>query len=43
MIKDKFPANAGVYTFSVGIGILVLGFMLTFFVNDEPFHRKHAE
>jgi len=43
VIKDKFPKNAAFYSFAVGIGILTFGLLLTFLVNDKPFHRKHAE
>ncbi len=43
VIKDKFPGKAAFYSFAVGIGILTFGLLLTFLVNDKPFHRKHAE
>jgi OFA family oxalate/formate antiporter-like MFS transporter len=41
-IKDRWPDNAGVYTFSTGAGILLFGLVLTFFVNDAPFRKSTA-
>jgi OFA family oxalate/formate antiporter-like MFS transporter len=38
-IKDAWPDKAGVYTFSVGVVILLAGFVLTLFVNDTPFQK----
>ncbi len=40
LIKDKAPDKASLYTFSVGAVILLGGLLLTFLVNDKPFHKK---
>ena len=41
-IKDRFPAQAPLYTFSLCAAILALGFLLTFWIHDKPFHKQDA-
>jgi OFA family oxalate/formate antiporter-like MFS transporter len=40
MIKDKFPNNAPMYTFSTGAVILLTGLLLSFMLSDKPFKKK---
>jgi len=40
IIKDKFPDNAGVYTFSAGAVILALGLLISFTLNNRSFSEK---
>jgi MFS transporter, OFA family, oxalate/formate antiporter len=39
-IKDRFPAQAPLYTFTLCASILALGFLLTFWAHDKPFHKQ---
>jgi OFA family oxalate/formate antiporter-like MFS transporter len=41
-IKDRFPADAPLYTFAVCAAILALGWLLTLWSHDTPFHKRDA-
>ena len=43
IIKDKFPAQASLYTFWAGAGVLAVGLILSFLIGNEKFDAGHKE
>jgi len=43
IIKDKFPAQASLYTFWAGAGVLTVGLILAFLIGNEKFDAGHKE
>ncbi len=41
-IKDMFPAQASLYTFWAGAGVLAVGFIITMLIGNEKFEAKPA-
>lgn len=40
VIKDKFPANASIYTFTIGASLLFIGFVISLFLKNDRFALK---
>ena len=42
IIRDRFPANPGVYTYVGGAILLAIGFAFSLALSDKPFEFKAA-
>jgi OFA family oxalate/formate antiporter-like MFS transporter len=40
IIKDKFPAKAGFYSFLASLAFVTVGFIITFALSNKPFEKK---
>lgn len=43
VIKDNYKDNAGPLTFTIGAGMLVIGFIISLFLNNSPFETQKGE
>lgn len=42
IIKDRWPAQAGYYSFLAGLAFVTVGFLITFALSNKPFEKKSA-
>jgi OFA family oxalate/formate antiporter-like MFS transporter len=42
IMKDTFPESASLYSFIAAGGLLIIGLIITFFLNNEPLAEKEA-
>ncbi|MGV8042349.1 MAG: OFA family MFS transporter [Thermoanaerobaculaceae bacterium] len=42
IIKDRWPAQAGYYSFLAGLAFVTVGFLITFALSNKPFEKKTA-
>lgn len=42
VIKDKYPQQAGFYSFLASLAFVLVGFVITFALSNKPFEKEHA-
>ena len=40
IIKDRFPAKAGFYSFLASLAFVTVGFLISFALSNKPFEKK---